>query len=228
MAQQPRTVQPGDAQDERLAGVPLSAAYTYAYLPTVLDDSGRAKDQPAVLNGYLWPLRADEHDTQAMAADLESLADAGLICRYTVGERAYLHDPGWRTRQRIGRPEPSTIPSCPTHETGMDDIVGDTLRKLSDQFGSFVGSAASSFDEAKVRDAVSRAVEDVTFMIDPEKAAAFGQKVREFLGETSNRPLEPESERGPEPESGPENEQDTELGDGDVWHEVTDRPNGHQ
>ena len=26
-----------------------------------LDDEGRAKDQPAVLNGYLWPLRADAH-----------------------------------------------------------------------------------------------------------------------------------------------------------------------
>lgn len=215
MTQQRRTVHLGDAQDERLAQLPLTAAYTYAYLPTVLDDAGRAKDQPAVLNGYLWPLRADEHGTDAMAADLDALASEGLICRYTVGETAYLHDPAWRTRQRADRPEPSTLPPCPTHETGMDDVVGETLRRLSDQIGSFVGSAAASFDETKVRDAVSRAVEDVTFMIDPEKAAAFGEKVREFFGEPSSQAPEPMPE------------DDADLADGDVWHEVTDRPNGH-
>jgi hypothetical protein len=212
MAQQRRTVHPGDVQDERLAQVPLAAAYTYAYLPTVLDDAGRAKDQPAVLNGYLWPLRADEHGTEAMAADLDALTGAGLICRYTVGDTSYLHDPAWRTRQRIARPEPSTLPPCPTHETAMDDIVGDTLRKLSDQISSFVGSATSNLDETKIRDAVSRAVEDVTFMIDPEKAASFGQKIREFFGEPSAPPREPVRD------------EDTELGDGDVWYEVTDRP----
>ena len=214
MTQQRRTVHPGDAQDERLAEVPLTAAYTYAYLPTVLDDAGRAKDQPAVLNGYLWPLRADEHGTDAMTADLDALASTGLICRYTVGESAYLHDPAWRTRQRIARPEPSTLPPCPTHDTAVDDVVGETLRKLSDQISSFVGSAAANLDETKIRDAVSRAVEDVTFMIDPEKAASFGQMVREFFGGTT----------GPAREPGPE--ENVDLADGDVWHEVTDRPNG--
>jgi hypothetical protein len=94
----------------------------------------------------------------------------------------------------------------------MDDIVGDTLRKLSDQISSFVGSATSNLDETKIRDAVSRAVEDVTFMIDPEKAASFGQKIREFFGEPSAPPREPVRD------------EDTELGDGDVWYEVTDRP----
>ncbi|HEX5994747.1 MAG TPA: hypothetical protein VFY84_06360 [Jiangellales bacterium] len=214
MTQQRRTIHPGDAQDERLAEVPLTAAYTYAYLATVLDDAGRAKDQPAVLNGYLWPLRADEHGTEAMAADLDALESAGLICRYVVDERAYLHDPAWRARQRIARPEPSALPPCPTHDTAVDDVVGETLRRLTDQISSFVGSAAASFDETKIRDAVSRAVEDVTFMIDPEKAASFGQRVREFFGETtgSARP--------------PRVEDDVDLADGDVWHEVTDRPNG--
>ncbi|HEU4542083.1 MAG TPA: hypothetical protein VFR23_13230 [Jiangellaceae bacterium] len=216
MAQQRRTIHPGDVQDERLAQVPLTAAYTYVYLPTVLDDAGRAKDQPAVLNGHLWPLRADEHSTEAMAADLDALSAAGLICRYTVDESAYLHDPAWRPRQRIARPEPSILPPCPTHETAMDDLVGDTLRKLSEQISSFVGSAAASFNETKFRDAVSHAVEDVTFMIDPEKAASFGQKVREFLGESTVSPRKPERDEDPY------------FSDGDVWHEVTDRPDGRE
>jgi hypothetical protein len=206
MAQQPRTVHPSDAQDERLAQLPLTAAYTYAYLATVLDDAGRAKDQPAVLNGYLWPLRADEHGTADMAADLDVLVDAGVLCRYSVGEASYLHDPAWRTRQRIPRPTPSTLPPCPTHETGVDDMVGETLRKLSDQLSSFIGSAAASFEETKIRDAVSRAVEDVGFLIDPEKASAYGQKIREFLGDLG----------------APARDLESDPADLSVWEDVTD------
>lgn len=206
MAQQPRTIHPSDAQDERLAQLPLTAAYTYAYLATVLDDTGRVKDQPAVLNGYLWPLRADEHGTADMAADLDALVDAGVLCRYSVGDLTYLHDPSWRTRQRIARPAPSTLPPCPTHEAGVEDMVGETLRKISEQISSFVGSAAGGFDETKIRETVSRAVEDIGFLIDPEKASAYGQRIREFLGDLGG----PARDRGPDPV------------DVSVWDDVTD------
>lgn len=207
MAHQPRTIHPDDIQDERLAQVPLSAAYTYAYLPTVLDDTGRAKDQPAVLNGYLWPLRADEHGTAAMASDLEALVDAGLLCRYSVGERSYIHDPEWRTRQSISRPTPSTLPPCPTHDAATEDLIGDTLRKVSDQLNAFLGSARGSFDENSLRDAVTRTVEDVTFLIDPEKAATYGRKVREFLGEATQQQTRDDS-----------------VPEVTVWDDVTDDP----
>ncbi len=213
MAHQPRTIHPDDIQDERLAQVPLAAAYTYAYLPIVLDDAGRAKDQPAVLNGYLWPLRADEHGTAAMASDLEALVDAGLLCRYSVGDRTYIHDPAWRTRQRISRPAPSTLPPCPTHDAAPEDLIGDTLRKVSDQLSSFLSSASGSFDESRLRDAVTRTVEDVTFLIDPEKAAVYGQKVREFLGEATGRQPRPADDM-------PEDD----LPEVTVWDDVTDDP----
>lgn len=208
MAHQPRTIHPDDIQDERLAQVPLSAAYTYAYLPTVLDDAGRAKDQPAVLNGHLWPLRADEHGTAAMASDIDALVDAGLLCRYSVGDRSFVHDPAWSTRQRINRPTPSTLPPCPTHDGAGDDLIGDTLRKVSDQLNAFLGSASGSFDESRLRDAVTRTVEDVTFLIDPEKAATYGQKVREFLGQATRPPAAP----------------DDDLPEVTVWEDVTDDP----
>ena len=186
MPQKPRTVHPGDAQDDRLAALPLTAAYTYTHLPTVLDDEGRAKDQPAVLNGYLWPLRADEHPTDAMAADLAVLAATGLLCRYEVTGLRYLHDPRWRSRQKVARPAPSTLPPCPTHDRAFDEAVHETLGRFAEQVNSFVGAAAGrmaagkvgSIDETKVRDTFARVVEDVTFLVDPEKAAAYGQKVR--------------------------------------------------
>ncbi|WP_147375146.1 hypothetical protein [Jiangella rhizosphaerae] len=187
MAHSPRTIQPGDVQDERVARLPLSAAYTWAYLPTVLDDDGRAVDNAAVVNGRLWPLRFDEHPTDAMAADLDALATEGLICRYVVDGQAYLHDPAWRRRQRLVRPVKSALPRCPTHDSGLREFVGDTLTSVQDQVSSILGGAATSAGTTKVRDTVARIVEDVTFPVDPSKAAAYGQRIRDFLGGTPTR-----------------------------------------
>jgi hypothetical protein len=184
MAQKSRTIHPADAQDERLANLPLSAAYTYAYLPTILDDEGRAKDQPSVFNGYLWPLRADAHTTDAMISDIGALVEAGLLCRYSVGGQDYLHDPAWKGRQKTARPIPSTLPGCPTHDKTFDEVIADTLHKVSEQVNAFFGTAATGLDEAKIRDSVARIVEDVTILVDPEKASSYGQKVRGFFTKT--------------------------------------------
>lgn len=237
MVQSPRTIQPGDAQDERLAGVPLSAAYTYAYLPTVLDDEGRANDQPAVFNGYLWPLRADEHPTAAMASDLSALVDAGLLCRYSVGGHDYLHDPDWKRRQQVARAGRSTLPRCPTHDVTFDDAIGETLNTISEQVSAAFDAAAAKFDPSRIRDTVARMVEDVTFPVDPEKAASYGQKIREFMGR--------EQEQVGESSTGPSTDTDTDAGTGEgaadvkevndvkagndvkrpgVWRDVTDDP----
>lgn len=202
MAQKPRTVHPDDAQDERLAALPLSAAHTYAYLPTVLDDEGRAKDQPAVLNGYIWPLRADEHPTEAMDADLAALDEAGLICRYTAGGRAALHDPRWRARHKASRPAPSALAPCPTHEKSFDEAVTETLGRFAEQVNAFVGTAASRIDQKRVQDSFARIVEDVTYLVDPEKAAANGQKVRGLFIKTAA--ADRRSARGAGPDAGPD------------------------
>jgi len=210
MPQKPRTIHPNDAQDERLAKLSLSAAYTYAYLPTVLDDEGRAQDQPAVLNGYLWPLRADEHATDKMIRDINALVEAGLLCRYAAGGQDYLHDPRWKARQKIARPIRSTQPSCPTHYTLFDDDTTATLTKVSEQVNTFLGTAATSIDEAKIRDSVARIVEDVTYLIDPEKAASYGQKVRDFFTKTSR--------------AAGESTPDTSGNGKSAWKDSTDQP----
>ncbi|WP_157987773.1 hypothetical protein [Jiangella endophytica] len=182
MAHSPRTIQPGDVQDERVARLPLTAAYTWAYLPSVLDDEGRAVDNAAVVNGRLWPLRFDEHPTTAMSDDLDALAVEGLICRYAVEGQSYLHDPAWRRRQRLVRPVKSALPRCPVHDSGIREFVGDTITSVQDQVGSLLGGAATSAGTTKVRDTVARIVEDVTFPVDPSKATAYGQRIRDFLG----------------------------------------------
>lgn len=195
MPPKPRSLHPDDAQDERLAALPLTAAYTYVYLPTVLDDEGRTKDKPAVLNGHLWPLRADEHPTATMEADLAALDEAGLIHRYEVDGRPYLHDPRWKSRHKQVRQAGSTLPPCPEHERSFDETVTETLGKFADQVNTAVGTAAGHLDQKRFQDSVARLVEDVTYLVDPEKAVANGQKVRNLF----NR-------------SKPGDEQGTELG----------------
>jgi hypothetical protein len=141
-----------------------------------------------VVNGRLWALRFDEHPTDAMAGDLDALATEGLICRYVVDSQSYLHDPAWRRRQRLVRPEKSALPRCPVHDSGIREFVGDTLTSVQDQVSSILGGAATNAGTTKVRDTVARLVEDVTFPVDPSKAAAYGQRIRDFLGGTPARP----------------------------------------
>lgn len=226
MAQRPRTIVPTDAQDERLAAVPLTAAYTYAYLPTVLDDLGRAKDQPAVLNGYLWPLRADDHPTSAMASDLDALGDAGLICRYAIDGTSYLHDPRWRQRQGISRGS-SEIPACPHHDRVFDDVVTDAMSKVTEQVKTFLGDSPG-LDEKKVRDTVGRFVEDVTFLVDTDRAASIGAKVREFLGDrpSADQPSADRQEYDVELNVERIEDESPHAGQrqGDAWDEATDDP----
>jgi hypothetical protein len=176
-----RSVHLDDARDEHLAALPLTAALTWAYLPTVLDDDGRAKDQPAVFNGQLWPLRADQHPTTVMDADLAALAGAGLICRYRVGEQALLHDPNWKDRQKPSRAIASVLAPCPLHDRSFDEAFTETMSRFTEQVNSFVGAATSRIDSKRVEDSVTRLVEDITYLMDPEKAAEKGQKVRKIF-----------------------------------------------
>ncbi|HSF26685.1 MAG TPA: hypothetical protein VLC50_04115 [Actinomycetes bacterium] len=241
MVSKARAIHPEDAQDERLATLPLSAAYTYAYLPTVLDDAGRGRDQTGVLNGRLWPLRADEHPSAAMEADLAALAQAGLVCRYTVAGQAFLHLPDWAERQQPLRPRPSAHPPCPTHDEppveatpfgreSFEESMADTFGKVAEQVNAFFGEAASNFDQDRIRDSVARLVEDVTFLVNAEKAASYGERVREFLARGwAGPPSAEDSARDvpPPPRQVPPGEAPSpDVPPGDTWRESTDDPTG--
>lgn len=107
-----RTVKPEFFVSETLAQVSVDAERTFMGLWTQADDCGRVKDRAAVLNGALWPMRPD-HSVSDMTADLGSLAEVGLICRYTADDGSkWLHMPSWDEHQRINRPTPATSPPC--------------------------------------------------------------------------------------------------------------------
>ncbi|MGK5496718.1 hypothetical protein [Streptomyces sp. URMC 125] len=111
-----RTIKPEAFESEDLASVSVTAERTFFGLLTLADDSGRFRDHPAIIAGRLWALRP-EHTATHVAADLEQLTEAGLICRYTGCDgRTYLHIVTWERHQRIDRPSASRLPRCPHHQ----------------------------------------------------------------------------------------------------------------
>lgn len=108
-----RTIKPDAFRSETLSEVSVEAERTFFGLITEVDDDGRIKERPAVLNGALWSLRP-EHTVQHMRDDLDALVACGLACRYEVDGATYLHLPGLRKHQRINRPTASKLPICPT------------------------------------------------------------------------------------------------------------------
>ncbi|GAA3299323.1 hypothetical protein GCM10020295_37250 [Streptomyces cinereospinus] len=112
-----RTIKPEAFFSESLAEVSVNAERTFFGLLTQADDQGRFRDNAAIINGLLWPLRA-EHTAVHAEDDLQQLADAGLICRYTGCDgRRYLHAVTWREHQKIDKASQSRLPSCPVHHT---------------------------------------------------------------------------------------------------------------
>lgn len=110
-----RTIKPEAFFSESLAEVSVEAERTFFGLLTQADDHGRHRDNPAIIAGLLWPLRA-EHTSVHVEDDLQQLANAGLVCRYTGCDgRRYLHIVTWSQHQKIDKPSQSRLPSCSQH-----------------------------------------------------------------------------------------------------------------
>ncbi|MFF4534291.1 hypothetical protein ACFY1P_34090 [Streptomyces sp. NPDC001407] len=111
-----RTIKPEAFVSESLAACAVTAERTFFGLLTQADDHGRHRDHPAIIAGTLWPLRP-EHTPLDVEDDLQQLASAGLICRYTGCDgRGYLHIAAWAKHQKIDRPSASRLPLCSTHD----------------------------------------------------------------------------------------------------------------
>ncbi|WP_406341408.1 hypothetical protein [Streptomyces sp. NBC_01578] len=110
-----RTIKPEAFVSESLAEVSVEAERTFFGLLTQADDHGRHRDNAAIIAGLLWPLRA-EHTSVHVEDDLQQLANAGLVCRYTGCDgRRYLHIVTWSQHQKIDKPSQSRLPSCSQH-----------------------------------------------------------------------------------------------------------------
>lgn len=111
-----RTIKPEAFYSESLSQVSLEAERTFFGLLTQSDDYGYFRDQPAMLNGQLWPMRP-EHGPRHMQEDLNDLVNVGILCRYEDTEgRTVLHMPNWDKHQRVPKPTASKFSECPLHD----------------------------------------------------------------------------------------------------------------
>ncbi|MFJ8442819.1 hypothetical protein [Kitasatospora griseola] len=108
-----RPVKPETWVSETLAEVSIPAMLTFLGMTNHADDSGRHRDNAAVVYGLIWPMR-DEINRAEVEDHLQQLASVGAICRYTGCDgRRYFHYPTWRKHQKIDKPSLSRLPACP-------------------------------------------------------------------------------------------------------------------
>lgn len=125
-----RSVHPEICWDDRLAEVSASAERTFVRLWVHLDDEGRHLDEPRVIKGAIYPIH-DDVRVADVVADLDELANAGLLIRYEVDGRRYLttkpaawsrmQKPRWRSDSKLP-PPPDTSDIRPTPDAGTSDI----------------------------------------------------------------------------------------------------------
>jgi hypothetical protein len=110
-----RTIKHELFTNERCNEVSVTALLTFIGLLPHADDHGRHRDNAAIIGGLIWPMRG-EHTPVHVEEDLNQLAAAGLICRYTGCDgKRYLHIVGWFEHQKIDKRSQSRMPVCTAH-----------------------------------------------------------------------------------------------------------------
>lgn len=113
-----RTIKPEFFLSETVAQLSLAAERSFVGMLTQADDEGRLRDSAPVLNGALWPHRPD-HTVADMQSDIDEIVALGILCRYTVAGKRYLHFVTWKEHQKISHPSTRNLsPACPIHDGG--------------------------------------------------------------------------------------------------------------
>ncbi|MCX4596160.1 hypothetical protein OG819_42865 [Streptomyces sp. NBC_01549] len=94
---------------------PREVRYFFILLWGYLDDYGRGVDDELLIASDCFP-RDRDVTPEVIDGWLETIAEAGPLCRYEVDGRTYLHAPNWREHQKPSHPTRSKIPPCPDDE----------------------------------------------------------------------------------------------------------------
>lgn len=115
-----RTIKPDFFTSDTVSQLPLRTRLTWIGLWTHCDDHGRCRDNAKLIKAAVWPL--DDVSIHDIEIDLNTLADRGLIQRYTVGTKQYLQVTNWDEHQasayRRGAPKLPGPPVSDDSEPG--------------------------------------------------------------------------------------------------------------
>lgn len=115
-----------------VASIPVTAMITFAGLWCYLDDYGRGEDNADLVKAAVWP-RRPAHTVRKVAADLDAIHAARLMCRYQSAGVKLIHVPSWNEHQKISHRTDSKLPPCPDHEPAL--------------FGFFLSESGNALDK---------------------------------------------------------------------------------
>jgi len=119
-----RTIKPEFWTSEDVASLPWEYRLLFIGLWSYVDDNGVGRDVDRLIASSLFPLEEDPRDTLAtVSRGLIWLDGQGLITRYTVEGRPFLHITAWDKHQRIDKPNKKRY-EPPTSENA---VLRDTL-----------------------------------------------------------------------------------------------------
>lgn len=110
-----RMMHPAFFTSAAMNDLPITAMVTFAGIWCWADDYGRGEDDPALVKAAVWPRRRSMSEKK-VAADLDGLADQGVLCRYEVAGHGLIHVVNWREHQTVQHPTPSKLPPCEAHQ----------------------------------------------------------------------------------------------------------------
>jgi len=119
-----RTIKPEFWTSEDVASLSWEYRLLFIGLWSYVDDNGVGRDVDRLIASSLFPLEEDPRDTLAtVSRGLIWLDGQGLITRYTVEGRPFLHITAWEKHQRIDKPNKKRY-EPPTSENA---VIRDTL-----------------------------------------------------------------------------------------------------
>jgi hypothetical protein len=116
-----RSIKPEFWSSDDIAELPWDARLLFIGLWSYVADSGVGRDNDKLIAADLFPLEDDPLETLAtVSRGLATLSDAGLITRYRVGTKRFLHITNWSAHQKIDKPtrSPFPPPTCEDAEFG--------------------------------------------------------------------------------------------------------------
>lgn len=127
-----RSIKPEFWRSEDIAVLDWETRLLFVGLWSYVDDNGVGIDRKADIAADLFAqdLEDDAPETFArVSRGLQTLSDAGLITRYTVAGKRYLHITSWDKHQRIDKPNKPRYPLPTCENAEIRDILATSSRE---------------------------------------------------------------------------------------------------
>lgn len=102
-----RIIRPGLLGSQRIATLSAETKWTYIGLLLTVDDWGRREDDSEMIRMEVWPRDLDRMTVGTIESHIDNLANAGLLNRYSVNDKAFIELP------RFAQPKRSKFSRCP-------------------------------------------------------------------------------------------------------------------